>query len=232
MGDKRGSTSKGEKCGNCNKQVRSNQKGLLCESYCGKWFNADCLNIDSEKYEMIGKLGDLVLWFCPSCRANSRAQLSVDSFSNLENKINSIGNNVNMILKKVSGDSSSSIKTYADCVENFVAKNRVDDQFVTSSKAVVIKPKCGQSITETKNAICSLKLSADKIPIMYIRGIKAGGVIVKTDEPNADKLLESIGKKLLDKFVVSSAKRRAHALYSQILIVIILRRSCRPIYWN
>lgn len=57
-------------CGVCVKNVSESDKAILCEGFCGKWCHMGCVKVIKTQYDMINKLGDEVMWFCPGCKVN------------------------------------------------------------------------------------------------------------------------------------------------------------------
>lgn len=52
-------------CTVCSRSVKSNQKGILCDS-CGKWSHSCCVGISDQKYTSLSTAVDFC-WQCPSC---------------------------------------------------------------------------------------------------------------------------------------------------------------------
>lgn len=55
-----------EVCGDCNKAVRSNQNGLLCE-LCEEWFHIGCQKIPLAEYKIYKHEDCKAIWFCNKC---------------------------------------------------------------------------------------------------------------------------------------------------------------------
>ena len=51
-------------CGSCDKPVRVNQDGVLCDG-CEKWFHRKCIYMDREVYLQLGRSDDP--WHCATC---------------------------------------------------------------------------------------------------------------------------------------------------------------------
>ena len=55
-------------CGYCERPVRSNQKGILCDK-CELWYHAKCMGISNGSYNLLTTSEDE--WFCPTCELPS-----------------------------------------------------------------------------------------------------------------------------------------------------------------
>lgn len=59
-----------DECGDCNRRVRSDQHGILCDN-CSKWYHCGCEGIDVGEYKMLMKLTEnsynRMRWQCKHC---------------------------------------------------------------------------------------------------------------------------------------------------------------------
>lgn len=61
-------SGKEELCGVCEKVGKGNQKWLLCDGLCKKWFHITCVNILANEYQKIHTLQCKILWYCYTCK--------------------------------------------------------------------------------------------------------------------------------------------------------------------
>ena len=54
-------------CGQCGKQVRSNQRGVQCED-CLLWYHSKCLGLSTAEYSLLQRSSEC--WFCKGCSSS------------------------------------------------------------------------------------------------------------------------------------------------------------------
>lgn len=67
MEDAEHKTTGAKACGDCNKAVRANQNGLLCELCEEEWFHIGCQKMPLAEYKIYKHEDCKAVWFCTRC---------------------------------------------------------------------------------------------------------------------------------------------------------------------
>ena len=73
-------------CGLCKKPVKSNQRGIQCDS-CDVWIHTRCLGMNNDEYQLLANSS--CWWICPGCHLPNFAPKLLDLSSNTLNLSNS-----------------------------------------------------------------------------------------------------------------------------------------------
>ena len=73
-------------CGLCKKPVKSNQRGIQCDS-CDTWIHTRCLGMNNDEYQLLANSS--CSWICPDCDLPNFSPTLLDLSSNTLNSSNS-----------------------------------------------------------------------------------------------------------------------------------------------
>lgn len=184
-------------CKKCKKKVQKTEKAVLC-NLCNCWHHISCSGIDDESYELIKKLGGLVMWFCDGDKRKLKSVVLAEfnvAEDLIQTELKEIKNTLGQISAKL--EEKQLPKSYAEVARQSASINSMIQQSATIG--VVVKPKNGGSSKETEKIIRqTLDLCKMKTGVNKLSHTRNGGVFVGTQSNDGvneieKEILNSLG---------------------------------------